>query len=157
MGKDSAVKMRKTDSGRVPYEDAGAAALRNLRGHLELDEIEAALGVYQQTRHAISGWRPPPPEWLDLIQGLIKNQRWNDAVMLLQCYVQEVEAPPARVRLKLGQLLVQKQERPARALKELEQIQEGSLPHQLEALRGQLIQQAEQLLAEGVLELGDEV
>ena len=151
------MRTRKPEAGRVPYEDASAAAIRSLRGHLELEENEAALGVYRQARQAITGWRPPPPEWLELIQGLIKNQRWDDAVVLMHSYVEEVEAPSARVRLKLGQLLVQKQERPARALKVLEQIPEGSLPQPLEALRRQLIHQAEQLRADGVLELGDEV
>jgi hypothetical protein len=151
------MRTSKPGPGRVPFEDANASAIRSLRGHLELDEIEAALGVYRQARQAISGWRPPPPEWLELIQGLIKNQCWNDAVVLMTSYVEEVEAPSARVRLKLGQLLVQKQERPARALKVLAQISEGSLPLRLGALRRQLIEQAEQLLADGVLELGDEV
>jgi hypothetical protein len=151
------MRTSKPGPGRVPFEDASSAAVRRLRGHLELEEIEAALGVYRQARQAISGWRPPPPEWLELIQGLIKNQCWNDAVVLMASYVEEVEAPSARVRLKLGQLLVQKQERPARALKVLAQISEGSLPLPLGALRRQLIEQAEQLLADGVLELGDEV
>ncbi len=151
------MKTRNPGAQGIPYEDASAATVRSLRGHLELEEIEAALGVYRQARQAIAGWRPPPPEWLELIKGLIKNQWWDDAVALLQSYVEEVEDPSARVSLKLGQLLVQKQERPARALKVLEQIPEGSLPEPLEALRRQLIQQAEQMRAEGVLELGDEV
>ncbi len=151
------MKARKPAAARVPYEDASAAAIRSLRGHLELDETEAALGVYRQARQAIAGWRPPPPEWLELIKGLIKGQWWDDAVALLHSYIEEVEDPPARVRLKLGQLLVQKQNRPARALKVLEQIPEGSLPQPLDALRRQLVQQAEQLRADGVLELGDEV
>ena len=151
------MKPRKPAAARVPYEDASSAAIRSLRGHLELEEIEAALGVYRQARQAIAGWRPPPPEWHEPIRGLIKGRWWDDAVAVLQSYVEEVEDPSARVRLKLGQLLVQKQERPARALKVLEQIPEGSLPQPLEALRRQLIQQAEQLRADGVLELGDEV
>src|SRR5271167_2770549 len=130
---DPAMRTRKPEAGRVPFEDASSAAIRRLRGHLELEEIEAALGVYRQSRQAISGWRPPPPEWLELIQGLIKNQLWNDAVVLMASYVEEVEAPSARVRLKLGQLLVQKQERPARALNVLAQIPEGSLPQPLGA------------------------
>ena len=103
---------RKPAPGRIPYEDASAAAIRSLRGHLELDEIEAALGVYRQSREAIDGWRPPPPEWLDLIQGLVKTRSWDHAVAVMHSYVQEVEAPSPRVRLKLGQLLVQKQQRP---------------------------------------------
>jgi hypothetical protein len=38
------MRTRKPEAGRVPYEDASSAALRSLRGHLELEEIEAALG-----------------------------------------------------------------------------------------------------------------
>jgi hypothetical protein len=151
------MRTRKHEAGRVPYEDASAAAIRSLRGHLELEEIEAALGVYRKARQTIPGWRPHPPEWLELIQGLIKNQLWDDAILLMQCYVEEVEAPSDRVRLKLGQLLVQQQERPARALKVLAQIPESSLPQPLEALRRKLTEQAERLLADGVVELGDEV
>lgn len=151
------MKSKKPEAGRVPFQDASSAAIRSLRGHLELEEIEAALGVYRQARRSIAGWRPPPPEWVELIQGLIKSQLWDDAVVLMQSYVEEVEAPSSRVRLKLGQLLVQKQERPARAQKVLEQIPEGSLPQPLEALRVQLIEQADQSLEDGVVELGDEV
>ncbi len=148
---------RKPKPGKVPYEDASAAAVRTLRGHLELDEIEAALGVYRQSREAITGWRPPPPEWVELIQGLVKTQSWDNAVAVMQSYVEEVEAPSPRVRLKLGQLLVQKQQRPARALRILGEIPQGSLPEPLEGLRVELVRQADRLLADGVLELGDEV
>jgi hypothetical protein len=154
---DPAVRSRKPEVERVPFEDESSAAVRSLRGHLELEEIEAALGVYRQTRRTISGWRPPPREWLELIQELIKNQSWSDAVELMTSYVEEAEGPSARVRLKLGQVLVQKQERPGRALKVLAGIPDESLPGPLETLRRQLINQAELLLSEGVLELDDEV
>ena len=33
------MKPRKPEAGRVPYEDASSAAIRSLRGHLELDEV----------------------------------------------------------------------------------------------------------------------
>jgi hypothetical protein len=58
------MRTRKPAAEGVPYEDARSAAIRSLRGHLELEETEAALGVYRQARQAIAGWRPPPPEWL---------------------------------------------------------------------------------------------
>jgi|SRR5271157_6015586 len=84
------MKPRKPAAARVPYEDASAAAIRSLRGHLELEEIEAALGVYRQARQAIAGWRPPPPEWLELIQGLIKGQWWDDARALARLHLKEI-------------------------------------------------------------------
>ncbi len=33
------MRTRKPEAGRVPYEDASSAAIRSLRGHLELDEV----------------------------------------------------------------------------------------------------------------------
>ena len=33
------MKPRKPEAGRVPYEDASSAAIRSLRGYLELDEV----------------------------------------------------------------------------------------------------------------------
>jgi hypothetical protein len=131
-------------------------ALRALRGHLELGEIEAALGVYRKFREQIAGWRPPPREWVDLIKGLLEQNAWEGAIAVMQHYEKEVEAPSSRIRLRLAQLLVQKQERPARALKVLAQIPLGSLPAQLESIREQVAKDAQEMLDEGVVELEDE-
>ena len=38
------MRTRKPEAGRGPYEDASAAALRSLRGHLELDEVGTPAG-----------------------------------------------------------------------------------------------------------------
>ena len=151
------MKSEKPKAGKVPYESPADAAVRALRGHLELGEIEAALGVYQKSRERIDGWRPPPREWVELIKGLLEQAAWESVIAVMQHYEKETEAPSNRVRLKLAQLLVQKQERPARALKVLEQIPAGSLPDPLETLRHQVARQAQQMLDDGVLELGDEV
>jgi hypothetical protein len=128
-----------------------------MRGHLELGEIEAALGVYEKARRTIAGWKPPPPEWFELIKELIDHQAWNDAIDLMESYLREVEAPAPRIQLKLAQLLLQKQRRPARALRALQEIPDGSLPPDLESVRTQLLRQAEQMREEGPLELEDEI
>jgi hypothetical protein len=143
--------------GAIPFEDPSAAALRALRGHLELDEIEAARGVYDQSRKRLKGWKPPPGEWLELIGGLIKSEFWDDAIRILEAYLAEVESPSERARLKLAQLLLQRRSRPARALKVLGEIPPGALPDALEPILSRLVRDAERLLAEGPLELGDEV
>jgi hypothetical protein len=130
--------------------------LRALRGHLELGEIEAALGVYLKSRERIADWQPPPREWVELIKELLEQESWESAIGVMKDYEKEVEAPSSRVRLKLAQLLVQKQERPAGALKVLAKIPSGSLPPPLEAIREQVASQAQQMLDEGVVELEDE-
>jgi hypothetical protein len=147
----------KPDDGKVCFEDPSAAAIRALRMHLELDEIEAALGVYQHARRAIGGWSPPPLEWFELIKELIDHQNWIDAIDVMQSYLREVEAATPRVRLKLAQLVLQKRGRPARALRVLAEIPDGSLPPELESVRSQLARQARQLREEGPLELEDEI
>ncbi|MFO0892384.1 MAG: hypothetical protein U0790_24995 [Isosphaeraceae bacterium] len=141
----------------IPFEDPSAAALRALRGHLELEEVEAARGVYDQSRRKIAGWQPPPADWLVLISSLIRYEFWDDAIRVLEAYLAEVESPSPRARLKLAQLLIQKQARPARALRVLGEIPRGSLPSNLEPIREQLTRQAERMQDEGPLELGDEV
>lgn len=143
--------------GGVSPEDPSAVAVRAVRAHMELDEIEAARGVYDQARRKIKGWHPPPTEWLDLVGGLIKAEAWDDAIRVLESYVDELEAPSARARLKLAQLVLQRQTRPARALRMLNEIRTDELPTSLGPIRAQLIRLAEKAVEEGPLELEDEV
>jgi membrane associated rhomboid family serine protease len=153
-------RARKKDKGRggaQSLEDRSAVALRALRGHLELGETEAALAVYQKARRSPTGWRPPEREWRDLIEVLLQHELWDDAVIVMRDYVRELVEPSPRVRLKLAQILIQKQGRPQQALKVLGQIPEGSLPQNLEAIRAQLARHAEAMREEGPLELDEDL
>jgi hypothetical protein len=63
----------------------------------------------------------------------------------------------AKMRLKLAQVLIRDRQRPVAALRVLAEIPPGSLPAELEATRRKLASKADQLRAEGVLELeGDD-
>lgn len=138
-------------------EDHSADALRALRGHLELGETEAALAVYQKARRSPSGWRPPEQEWRELIEAMVEQQLWDDSVAVMRDYVRELAEPSPRVRLKLAQVLIQRQGRPQQALKVLGQIPEGSLPGNLESIRAQLMRHAEAKRDEGPLELDEDL
>ena len=144
-------------SRKLPYEDDASAAVRAIRNHLALEEIEAAFGVYQKAREKMAGWAPPTPEWVELIKGLINQEAWDSAIAVMLSYGAEAEAPSPRVLLKLAQLLLQKQERPARAIRVLEEIPEQSLPEALRPIRRQLVEEASRMRDEGSIELGDEV
>jgi membrane associated rhomboid family serine protease len=137
-------------------EDASAAVLRAMRQHLELGEAEAALAVYQKARRSLAGWHPPERDWRDLIEAVLDQNQWDDAVLVMRDYVRNLPEPSPRVRLKLAQILIQKLARPFQALKVLDQIPEGSLPDALEAIRRQLARQAQAIQEEGPLELEDE-
>lgn len=60
-------------------EDNSAAALRSMRLHLEMGELEAALSVYKKSRGRMSGWQPQESDWLDLIQALMAQDFWGEA------------------------------------------------------------------------------
>jgi membrane associated rhomboid family serine protease len=138
-------------------EDAGAVALRALRLHLELGEVEAALAVYNKSSRSLPAWQPAESDWRDLIQALLNLKAWGDATSVMRDYVQRTAEPSPRVRLKLAQVLIQKHSRPLQALTVLGQIPEGSLPDSLEATRRKLVQEAEHMREEGDLELQDEL
>jgi membrane associated rhomboid family serine protease len=164
----SAEFRRKTDSKRkrkgkkagpkvTSIEDAGAVALRAMRLHLELAEVEAALAVYNKSSRTLAAWQPAESDWRDLIQALLDLKAWGDATSVMRDYVQRSAEPSPRIRLKLAQVLIQKHSRPLQALTILSQIPEGSLPESLDATRRKLVQEAEHMREEGDLELQDEL
>ncbi len=148
----------KSKSAQVSsMEDAGAAALRSMRLHLELGEVEAALAVYQKSSRSLSAWQPDESAWVDLIQTLLNLNAWGDAARVMRDYVQRSAQPSPRVRLKFAQVLIHKLARPLQALTILGQIPDGSLPDSLEPIRRKLVHEAENLREEGDLELQDEL
>jgi membrane associated rhomboid family serine protease len=150
-------KGKKEGPKPTSMEDAGAAALRAMRLHLELAEVEAALAVYNKSSRSLAGWQPAESDWRDLIQALLDLNAWGDATAVMRDYVQRSAEPSPRVRLKLAQVLIQKLARPLQALTVLGQISEGPLPASLEATRRKLIEAAEHMREEGDLELQDEL
>jgi membrane associated rhomboid family serine protease len=153
-------RAKKKDKGRggpPSFEDRSAVVLRSFRGHLELGETEAALAVYHKARRSATGWQPPERDWRDLIEALLEQQLWDESVIVMRDYIRELAETSPRVRLKLAQILIQKQGRPQQALKVLGQISEGSLPENLEAMRTQLAHNAEAMREEGPLELDEDL
>jgi membrane associated rhomboid family serine protease len=159
-GNEPRKKKTAKKSGRKPVksiEDKSAAALRTLRLHLEMGEIEAALSVYKTSRGRIDGWQPQESDWLDLIGALTEQDDWGEAAHVMRDYCRTVSAPAPRVRLKLAQVLIQKLSRPAQGLEVLREIPDGALSAKLEPLRDRLTEQAEHMREEGELELKDEL
>ena len=150
-------KGKKAESKVTSIEDAGAVALRAMRLHLELAEVEAALAVYNKSSRTLPAWQPADADWRDLIQALLNQSAWGDAARVMRDYDQRAAEPSPRVRLKLAQVMIQKLARPLQALTILGQIPDGALPESLEATRRKLVQEAEFMREEGDLELQDEL
>lgn len=154
-------KGKKTKKGMprpvTSIEDSSAGAIRTMRLHLEMGEIEAALAVYKKSSGKLSSWQPREPDWLDLIAALLEQDYWGEAAYVMRDYIRIAPAPAPRVRLKLAQVLIQKLSRPTQGLNVLREIPEGVLPAKLEPMRKKLTEQAEHLREEGELELQDEL
>jgi hypothetical protein len=141
-----------TEPAASPGERA-AAASRRLKGHLEAGSAAEAYASYDKSVRTIAGWMPADPDWLALIQAQLTAEEWRTAVTVIEDYLRRSPKPTARVRLRLAQILVKELQRPAHALKVLDEIPAGALPENLEAAANNLRRQAEQMREEGVLEL----
>ncbi len=147
---------RRKDAEATSPEDRGEAATRRLREHLESGSVLEAFAVYDKSVRTIAGWTPADADWLALIQALLAAEDWRTGVTVMEDYLRRSPKPSARVRLRLAQVLVKEQQRPAHALKVLDEIPEGALPENLQAAARQVRRQAEQMREEGVLELEGE-
>jgi membrane associated rhomboid family serine protease len=153
---EARTKRKKAAEASTSPEDRGAAATRRLKAHLESGSIAEAYASYDKSVRTVAGWMPPDADWLALIQALLEAQDWRGAVTVMEDYLRRSPKPSARVRLRLAQVLVKEQQRPAHALKVLDEIPAGALPENLENAARQLRRQAEQMREEGVLELEGE-
>ncbi len=149
-------KAKATKAAATTPEDRAAAATRRLAALLESGSAEAAYASYDKSVRTVAGWTPPEADWLALIQALLEAQDWRSGVIVMEDYLRRSPKPSPRVRLRLAQVLVKEQQRPAHALKVLGEIPEGALPEKLLAAADQLRRQADRMIEEGVLELEGE-
>lgn len=155
-GKSKATRRKQAQlADDAPPEERAASAVERLRKRLDEGETQAALDLYLKTVPTWKswGWCLPEPDLMRLIKAAQAAGYDVDSIPLLFDYVKNYPARAPRIRLKLAQLLIDKQERPAKALRVLEEIPEGSLPDELDGLRRKLAAKAHAMLEEGVLEL----
>ena len=129
-----------------------------MRLHIEYGEIEAALDVYRKSSKSLADWQPRETDWIDLIEAILDQSHWNEAVLVMREYCRKSARPSPRVKLKLAQILIQKVDRPVQGLKVLAEIRQASLPESLKMTYRQLAHQAEQMRddEDGTLELEEE-
>lgn len=147
-------KKRPNEAVETTPEDRAADALRRLQRLAGQGDADATLVAYRKARD-LPAWSPSERDLMDLVKPLLVQRAWSAATPLMRDYIQRFPGQGDRMRLKLAQVLIRDLDRPTRALRVLGEI--GTLPAQLDALRLQLIRQAEQMQEEGVLELeGDD-
>jgi membrane associated rhomboid family serine protease len=144
------------DAGGPSQEERGAAAVRRVRSLIDGGEIAGALSAYDKSARMLFNW-PSRGDLYELIKAMHAHGAEPDSIRLMRDHCRFYPDDSAKVRLKLAQVLIRDRQRPVAALRVLAEIPPGSLPADLEAARRKLTDKANQLRAEGVLEIeGDD-
>ncbi|QEH34547.1 Rhomboid family protein [Aquisphaera giovannonii] len=142
-------------SSQAPEERA-AVALRKVRRLIDEADYEAAVAAYAKAASGLRGW-PPQPELYAFIKAMHARQAEVESVPLMRDHCRRYPAESAKMRLKLAQVLMRQCQRPAAAIRILDEAPAGTIPADLEPVLAKLRRQAEALREEGVLELeGDD-
>lgn len=153
--RDAALRSRPSilkRSRRNP-RSARAKGLDRVRELLDAGKPLAAWRELQLDRQTGGSESLNPEHLLQLARGLRSKREWQSAVICYQEYLKAVATAAPAIQLELAEILVLVQERPQAALQLLRSVLAENLSDQDATRLLQLRQQAEQLIAEGVLEL----
>jgi len=140
-------KSKTKADARTAGQQAGAkraAALAEIQRLLGEGHARGAYALNKKMSPTIEGWQLPEPDSRQLIAKLLETEAWPESIELMVSHLAHFP-DAARVRLKLGQVLVRNERRPAQALRVLAKLPEGSLPASLEPVRKKLLDEATRL------------
>ncbi len=126
--------------------------------HEILDEgrVDLALTVHRRMAASLPDWRLPEPDLRRLIQGCLRAERHADAVVLMIDYLRTYRDQAVAVRLKLAEVLLVHDQRPAQARRVLGKLRGASLLPPQRARYRLLGKRAAAMIREGVLEVQTE-
>jgi hypothetical protein len=127
-----------------------------LRGRRQSGDAAGAAKLYKQQRALHPEWNLNAAELMALIQAIHQQKLWSESVLPMVDYLRQFPEDSIRVRLKLAQILIDADRRPAKALKVLSKVQPSELPAELQAVYKKLVARAGQLKAESDFEIGDD-
>jgi membrane associated rhomboid family serine protease len=122
---------------------------------LSLDDSGSAVAHYKTQRLANPEWKLDEKELLTLIRALHKQSKWSESVRPMADYIQQFPKASIRMQMRLAQILLEVQRRPAKAMKVLAAIDGKKLPPELLPSYKKFLQKAKALREAGELELAD--
>jgi membrane associated rhomboid family serine protease len=147
---------KKEPSTAPPIAEDKARFIANaIKNRLATGDAAGAANVYEKQRAAHPDWKLDEPELMALIKSLHKGQLWSSVLRPMADYAQQFPDRAIKMRLKLAEILITIERRPAKALQVLAKVQPQSLPPELQAIHKKLAVSAEKLRDEGDLEVGD--
>lgn len=145
-----AVKLKQRDETQLDRAKA------QLGEYLRAGNAAAALLLYEKMRHVGGGITLDRGELLALIKHLHSHSRWSDSAPFLAELVRRFPEGADAARVKLAQICIVELNRPSAALELLQATNAARLPAPQAALAKKLAAKAEQMLADGEVELDTE-
>jgi membrane associated rhomboid family serine protease len=128
-----------------------------LRSYLAANEPAAALAVHRRGKLQFGArWEITVDDHIQLINGLRKSQKWDDAAQTMVEYLKTRTERASLVRLALAQLLVEHLKRPGQALRVLARLDPSTLPPAQQATLEKIRKLAQQAAEEDPYEVAAE-
>ncbi len=147
-----AARQQKQENQRILRENA----LKEIHEIIQNGQALLALKAHQRMSKELPDWDLPESDLFNLILGLHKNKFWAESAPVMAEYIAKCPQKSALMRLKLAQILVAVEKRPAQALKLMAKIDNSDLDaSQIEFLQ-KLRAKAEELHQQDPYEIVDQ-
>ncbi|MBW3597174.1 MAG: rhomboid family intramembrane serine protease [Planctomycetes bacterium] len=132
-------------------------SLREIRALVAEGNPQLAYAAHEHCTRSLRGWTLADKDLLQIIVAFHAKKLWRESIPAMSEYVRRPDPPQAPlVRLKLAQVLLDHDQRPAQAMRVLAKIPPGTLPEKQEQARLRLLHRAEQLHAADPYEVAQE-
>lgn len=131
--------------------------LDRMRELVRAGKPQAALSEYRKRLRIVDHWPLEADDLRALADGLSKRKMWDEAVPLLKEFIDRFPAQADVERIKLAAICCEILHRPRAALKLLDQVEADDLPNSVRDRIAHIRRTAEQLIAEGTLELDGQI
>jgi hypothetical protein len=133
---------------QAQQEELAGATLRNVRALIEQGRPDTALTLYQDATRNLVDWHLPERDVLALIGALHKRRQFGPSIPAMVEYLQHYSARAGAVRLKLAEIVLAAENRPAQAKKVLAKLDPSQLNEKQRQRFAQLQARAEKALEE---------
>jgi thioredoxin-like negative regulator of GroEL len=140
--------------GQSPEERA-AKLLAKLRRSIESGDIETAESTFKAWMIA-TGDRPPRDVLLGLIKSMHEREELAASVPMMRAFCRAHPETSGKVRLRLATVLIRELGRPTEARRHLLQVEPEGLDSSLRRVRQTLLDEADRMIDDGVLEVEED-
>ncbi len=148
-------KEHKSSTMRAAIEEDRQNTLMLIHDYLQSGDGVLAATVYENAAKASTAWNLPKPYLEQLINCLKKAGEIQRAKPYIRQYIDRFPQESLELKLFLASVYVNEESRPASALNLIESLPSSELSAAQSALKQDIIDKAETLLSEGVLEFDD--